>query len=246
MFPFHLLRSFYPFENPIGFGAVDFVELALAALLVLLVIARPVLEPVASKLALRTGWCMLLLGLLRSLCDSCCWSTTRSDAVRRRRIQLHPPRRYAAPLPPDESAARAAAVLRDLLRPPAAHLQLYLCPRAGAGAGAGLARVRPSLGRRGAFRGRPVRPLLLDAAGLDHARLGAARRAVGGDPVRPLNQWMNSYWGGAVCAAAGCLVFGSLPRLRERWRRRDAALLARGSQSICSRGPMSASFCASL
>ncbi len=108
-----------------------------------------------------------------------------SDAVRRRRVQLHPPRRYAAPLSTYESSARAAAVLRDLLRPPAAHLQLYLCPRAGSGAGAGLAHVRPSLGRRGAFCGRSMRPLLLDAAGLDHARLGAARRAVGGDPVRP-------------------------------------------------------------
>ena len=108
-----------------------------------------------------------------------------SDAVRRRRVQLHPPRRHPAPLPPDESAARATAILRDLLRPPAAHLQLHLCPRAGSGAGAGLARVRPSLGRRGAVRGRPVRPLLLDAAGLDHARLGAARRRFGGDPGRP-------------------------------------------------------------
>jgi predicted PurR-regulated permease PerM len=44
----------------------------------------------------------------------------------------------------------------------------------------------------------------------------------------PLNEWMNGYWGGGVSAAAGCLVFGAMPRLRERWLTRDAMLLGLG------------------
>jgi hypothetical protein len=48
----------------------------------------------------------------------------------------------------------------------------------------------------------------------------------------PLNPWTNSYWGGGYTAAAGCLVFGALPRLRwasgREGRTRDAALLGLG------------------
>lgn len=44
----------------------------------------------------------------------------------------------------------------------------------------------------------------------------------------PLNQWTNTYWGGAFAAAAGCLVFGALPRLRERPRAGTALLLGLG------------------
>jgi hypothetical protein len=39
---------------------------------------------------------------------------------------------------------------------------------------------------------------------------------------------MNCYWGGAVSAIAGCLVFGALPRLRKRAGISDAVLLGLG------------------
>src|SRR5271154_2732418 len=61
MSPFDLFRSFLPLHNPIGFGASDFIELALAVLLVVLVLARRPVEPIAQKLAPKTGWCMVFL-----------------------------------------------------------------------------------------------------------------------------------------------------------------------------------------
>ncbi len=44
----------------------------------------------------------------------------------------------------------------------------------------------------------------------------------------PLNAWMNSYWGGALPAAAGCVIFGALRRLEATWHRRYALLLGVG------------------
>jgi hypothetical protein len=65
MSAFEAFRSFQPLRNPIGFGARDFVELAVAMLLVLITLAwRPWIEPFGRRLATRTVWCMLLLAAL--------------------------------------------------------------------------------------------------------------------------------------------------------------------------------------
>src|SRR6202011_4108374 len=65
MFWENLLRALSPIRNPISFGAADALELALAALLVLIALfGRPWIAPHVRKFAERTRWCMLLLAIL--------------------------------------------------------------------------------------------------------------------------------------------------------------------------------------
>lgn len=229
MYLFHIFRSFLPLHNPIGFGAVDFIELGLALLLVLLVIARAWIEPAARKLAQKTGWCMLFLAALVL-------------ALRLALLPLHPV--------PTPSGADDFSYL--LLGDTLAHFRLANPPHPmhrffettfvlqepsyssiypiGPGIVLALGQI---------VFGLPWAGVLLSMAmlsGLCFWMLGGwtspGWALVGGLLVvcefGPLNRWMNCYWGGAVSAIAGCLVFGALPRLRERARTRDAVLLGLG------------------
>lgn len=230
MYLFHLFRSFLPLHNPIGFGAVDFVELALAILLAGLAFAwRSQLEQLARAFAQKTLWSMALLAVLPVAL----------------RLLLLP--HYPIPTPnvsDDFSYVLLADTLRHfrLANPPHALPQFFetyfavqqptyssIFPL-----GQGLL-----LAFGWVVMGHPWAGVALSIGGLGALCYWMLRgwttpgwSLVGGllavTQFGPLSQWMNSYWGGGLTACAGCLVFGALPRLRVMFRGRDAALLGLG------------------
>ena len=230
MFLFDVFRSFLPLHNPIGFGPADFIELALAAMLVLMALVwRPWIQPYALKLAQRTGWSMLLLALLPVVLRLALLAhhpvpspdvydefghLLQADTLRHFRL-ANPPH----PLP---QFFETFFVLQE-----PAYSSIYPV-------GQGLA-----LALGWAIFGLPWAGVVLSVAAFcalcywmlrawttpGWALVGGALAVI---EFGPLNQWMNSYWGGALSAAAGCLVFGALPRLRNGPRTRDAVLLGIG------------------
>ncbi|HUK15374.1 MAG TPA: hypothetical protein VLW65_03135 [Bryobacteraceae bacterium] len=229
MFLFDWFRSLLPLHNPIGFGAADFIALALAVLLVLAVLARTRLEPLALRLTRNTLWTMLLLGALPIVL----------------RLALLP--RFPAPTPSgadDFSYLLLADTLRHfrLANPMHPMRQFFEAvfivqqPTYGSifplGQGIALA-----LGWM--IFGHPWAGVLISMGALGAACYWMLRGwttpgwALAGGLLAvcefgPLNRWMNLYWGGAVSAIAGCLVFGALPRLKSNGRRLDAVLLGAG------------------
>ena len=224
------LRFFLPLRNPAGFGAADFIELVLAIVLVLMVLAsRPLIERYARKLAEHTGWSMLLLASLPIAL----------------RLALLP--QYPIPSPnvsDDFSYLLLADTLRHfrLANPPHPLHQFFetffvlqeptyssIFPL---GQGVVLALSWTIFGHPWAGVALSVGALCALCYWMLRAWTTPGWALAGGllavIQFGPLNQWMNSFWGGAVSACAGCLVFGALPRLREDARTRDAAFLGLG------------------
>jgi hypothetical protein len=224
-----------PLQNPIGFGVSDFFELALAALLVAMalvvmgLVARPWIEPLARRLASKTGWCMLLLALL--------------PVVLRLGMLSHHP--VPSPTVYDEFGHLLVAdtLLHFRLANPPHPLHQFFetffvlqTPSYASiypiGQGLTLA-----IGR--AIFGLPWAGVLLSTAAMcalcywmlrgwttpSWALLGGLLAVI---EFGPLNSWMNSYWGGGLAACGGCLVFGALPRVRSEGRALDGALLGLG------------------
>src|SRR4051812_5080818 len=64
MFLFDWFRSFQPLRNPIGFGAADFIELAVAGLFVALLLSRARLSLLFERLAARPRLCLSIVAAL--------------------------------------------------------------------------------------------------------------------------------------------------------------------------------------
>jgi hypothetical protein len=227
---FDLFQSFQPLHNPLGFSGADFIELLTALLLsALIFLWRPGLERISARMAGSTVFCMTLLAIL-------------PVALRLYLLPHHP---VPSPDIYDEFGHLFEA---DTLRhfrfanPPHALHEFFetffilqqptyssIYPM---GQGLMLA-----IGR--AIFGTPWAGVLLATSAfcsltywMLRAWITPGWALIGGVlavfEFGPLSQWMNSYWGGAFGAAAGCLVFGSLPRLFGSHQRRYAFPLVAG------------------
>jgi hypothetical protein len=225
-----MFSNFDPLKNPIGFGPADFIEFTIALLLVAFVVAwRPLIEPYGRRFSLKTRWCILALAIL-------------PVGLRLLLLAHHP-----VPTPdiydefghlfvadtlwhlrlanPAQAMHRFFETFFILQEP--TYSSIYPIGQG----------VMLAIGR--AVSGYPWTGVLLSTAAFAALCYWMLRGwttpawALAGSVLAviefgPLNQWMNSYWGAALAAAAGCMVFGALPRLAERVRTRDAIILGAG------------------
>jgi hypothetical protein len=218
-----------PLDNPLGFSGADCIEILVAALLLACALGwRPFLEPHARRFATRAAWSMLLLAALPVVL----------------RLLLLPNHPVPSPDVYDEFGHLLVADTLSHLRlanpahPMHRFFETFFVlqePTYSAiyplGQGLVLA-----LGRT--LFGTPWAGVVLAVAAFCALCYWMLRAwttpgwALAGGILAviefgPLNQWMNNYWGGAVPAAAGCLVFGALPRIAQG-RLRDRLLLGLG------------------
>jgi hypothetical protein len=226
---FRIFYSFLPLHNPIGFGAADFLELAMALALVAGSVWWQRLAAAVNRLSWKTGWCMAILAVAPVALRLAMLHTSPiptplgaddfsylllSDTLAHFRLTnpTHPMHRFFETL--------------FILQEPSYSSIYPIGPGLALAFGQLIFRL-PWAGiaiATGAFTAL-VYWMLRAWTKPSWALLGGALAVI---QFGPLNHWMNTYWGGSLAAAAGCLVFGAMPRLKQRWRTRDALLLGAG------------------
>src|SRR3984957_3747290 len=230
MYIFHLFRSFVPRLNPIGFAASDFIEIILALVFVGLALAwRPWIAPFGRRLARKTGWSMALLAVLPIALRLALLPhypiPTPNVSDDFSYLLIADPLRHFRLANPTHSLHQFFETFFVLQQP--AYASIFPL-----GQGLVLALGWTIFGHPWAGVALSIGALCALCYWMLRAWTCPGWALVGGllavIEFGPLNQWMNSYWGGAVSACAGCVVFGALPRLRVSGKRRDAVLLGLG------------------
>jgi hypothetical protein len=224
----HLYRFFIPMENPVGFGVADYILLAVALLLVGGFLLRSRIEVAFRSLAMRPRIGLAIIAALPVVLRLALLPThpvpvpevsddfsylLLGDALAHFRFAnpAHPMHRffegvftlqtpaYASNFPPGQGIALAFGQL------------LFHLPWVGV-----LLTIAIMCGLCYWMLRGWIPPTWALAGGI----LSAVE-------FGPLSSWMNTYWGGAVSAIAGCLVFGAIPRLRSG-KTRYAVILGAG------------------
>ena len=224
-----LFRSFQPFENPLGFGAVDYLEIAFAVLLLSFTLLQPFLSRGLASIARRPLWSMAGLAVL--------------PVVLRLALLGHHP--VPAPNIYDEFGHLFVADTLSHLRlanpmhPMHRFFETFFILQQPTYSsiyplGQGLMLAIGSAIFRLPWAGVLLSTALLCALTywMLRAWMTPEWALVGGlvavMEFGPLSGWTNSYWGGSLAACAGCLVFGALPRLLRQPRPRDMLALGGG------------------
>lgn len=229
MYLFQIFRSFLPMRNPVGFGASDWLVLAVAFLMTILLVARAWLAPYAREIAKRTVPSMCFFFLLpialRLALLPHCPIPVPSGADDFSYILLGDTLRHLRLANPPHSIHQFFEAVFVLQQP--TYASIYPV-------GQGILLAFGRLFFQSFWAG-----VLLSVGAfcavcywMLRAWVSPAWAFVGGllavIQFSVLNPWLNSYWGGAVSACAGCLVFGSLPRLQQTPRKRFGLILGFG------------------
>ncbi len=229
MYFFHLFRSFVPSRNPIGFSAIDFIALVCAGLILACLLVWPWIQPKLQWLSCHTFWSMMILAfatlLLRLSLLGHCPVPTPSGSDDFGYLLLGDTLahfRLANPPHPFSQFFETPFVLQQ-----PTYSSIYPL-------GQGIVLAIGQL-----LFGQPWAGVLLSSAlvcALSYwmlrgwtspgwALLGGFLAMI---EFGPLSYWTNSYWGGSVAACGGCLVFGSLARLKQNMQAKYAALTGAG------------------
>jgi hypothetical protein len=208
LFLFDLFRSFLPLHNPIGFGAADFVEFAIAAALIGLIFCwgRMVLaahwisrRPRLSMAILATLPVAMRLALLSHYPVPAASGSDDFSYLLLADTLKH--FRMANPVHPMHQFFESIFVLQE-----PSYSSIFPLGQ-GAVLTLGWAGVLITGGAFCALTYWMLRAWTPPVWAL----LGGLLAVV---EFGPLCVWMNDYWGGFLSACAGCLVFGALPRRR--------------------------------